>query len=657
MSVELAEKLLACVAHEQQQDVEVTARQLRELPLAQLVAAGLAVSRLQLENVRTGYGGKVYAELGPARGLADELVLGSTGVGDIVRVFAPKSRDEALEGVVFRCSAQQVVVALDEGGEAAALQLQSASSVVMVKTVNTVTYKRMESTLRKLAEHGDEISNPIAQYLLCQRPFHAQPPEQGVEFHNPDLNASQRDAVAFALRNEISIIHGPPGTGKTHTLVELIRQLYDRGHRVLVCGPSNIAVDTVLERLSRPIPGAELLRVGHPARLLPGNLAHSLDILAKEGDGGSIVRDIGREINQRIADVRKIKSSRDRKKAWQEVRDLRKELKQRERNVVSELILAARVVVCTLHGSSAYSLCHMYDKCARLFDTVIIDEVSQSLEPQCWIPLISHYQSNISKLVIAGDNKQLPPTVKTEDDAHVRQVLSTTIFDKLERHYGDQFKKLLDVQYRMNERIMAFASESLYAGKLKAWQGVASQTLADLPGVDESDDTSAPLVWYDTQGDDFPEAEEAAGGPALMASKFNENEAYLVLHHISQLRACNVPQEAIGVISPYNAQVALLKKTIHGQHPLVEISSVDGFQGREKECIVLSLVRSNDSFDVGFLRDERRLNVAMTRARRQLCVIGNMETLERSQSQFLRSWVRWSEEHSEIRYPDLSEIL
>lgn len=660
MNKEVAEKFLRCIAHEQSQDVETTSELLNSLPLQKLVAKGLAVNNLALENLRTGLGGKLYLELTPDLAIDKELVRGDVKAGDIVIISPTSSKKEPLkvDGVVLKVSDKQIVITVDETKEQESVKLYSYPRLYTVKTTNTITYKRMESTMRKLHEFEDTPDNSIIQYLLHVRAFL---PNKDTKlktvFHNPQLNESQKDAINFALQNDISIIHGPPGTGKTYTLVELIKQLYDKGQRVLVCGPSNISVDTILERLGKVIPGDSLLRIGHPARLLEQNLAHSLDVLSKSNESGAIVKDISKEIDDTIATIKKKKSYKDRKEGWKEVRELRKELRQRERKVVTDIILGSRVIVATLHGSSARELRNVYQHSPHLFDTLIIDEVSQSVEPQCWIPLISHYKSNISKLVLAGDDKQLPPTIKTEDNAEVKKVLSTTIFDRLVKHYGDSFKKLLNIQYRMNYDIMEFSSNQMYQGKLLAADSVSKQTLAELPGVEVNEDTEIPLIWYDTQGDDFPERADDDDDEEIFSSKYNENEAYLALYHVTKLIESNLDQRYIGIISPYSAQVSLLKKFVHSKYPLVEISTVDGFQGREKEVIVLSLVRSNDRFEVGFLRDERRLNVAMTRPKRQLCVIGNMETLERSRVPFLKSWVAWSEEHSEIRYPDLDEIL
>ncbi|SCU88622.1 LAME_0E00562g1_1 [Lachancea meyersii CBS 8951] len=659
MNKVLGQTFLESILYEQSQDVEITAKLLESLPVNQLVAKGLAINHLTLQNVRSGLAGKLYMELGPDSAFDTEIIRGDVKNGDLVLLKSSSSKNDdcCCEGVVAKSTDKMITIAIDESQENTALKFYNFSRLYLLKTTNTITYKRMQSTMRKLCEFEETPNNEIIQYLVNKREFTPRNQKLNTKFFNDSLNDSQKKAIDFSLQNQLSIIHGPPGTGKTHTLVELIRQLYGQGHRILVCGPSNISVDTILERLATVLPGQALLRIGHPARLLDKNLAHSLEVLSKSGDAGAIVRDISKEIDDTIAKNKKLKSYKDRKASWNEVKILRKELKAREQKVITDLILSARVVVCTLHGSSARELINCYSQTDHLFDTLVIDEVSQSLEPQCWIPLISHYKSNIQKLVLAGDNKQLPPTIKTENNDKVKQTLSTTLFDRLVKVYGESFRNLLDTQYRMNKMIMDFSSQEMYSGKLKAADTVANWTLADLPESDVNDETEAPLIWYDTQVGDCPEKDEDIDVPGAISSKLNENEAYLALFHVSKLISSNISEDLIGIISPYNAQVSLLKKIVHAKYPRVEISTVDGFQGREKDVIILSLVRSNDSFEVGFLADERRLNVAMTRPKRQLCVIGNMETLGRSKVKFLKDWTRWSEHNSEVRYPDLSEVL
>ena len=696
MNKDFATSFLQIIEHEKNQDVEQTAEILKSLPLTKLVESGYAINNLILQNIRTGLAGKIYVELGPDNAISDEIKQNDIKVGDIVIIknyqkdsqsyskhskrdnkhnkSKEKSRngaskntdleDISCSGVVYKMSQQLLVISIDEAQENNATMLYKFNRFYIVKTTNTIVYKRMESTMRKLFEFEETPSNHIVQLLLNLSSFTPRHIAEDVTFFNKGLNQSQMDAIKFSLSNNISIIHGPPGTGKTYTLIELILQLVkNKDQRVLVCGPSNISVDTILERLSKHLPGNLLLRIGHPARLLECNLSHSLDILCKSGENGQILKDIYKDIDKTIKDIKKIKSFKERREAWQEVKQLRKELRVRERKIIKDLVMEARVVIATLHGSSSKDLCSVYNTEQKLFDTIIIDEVSQSLEPQCWIPLISHYKSNYTKLVLAGDNKQLPPTVKTEDDNEIKLKLETTIFDRLEKIYKDQFKNLLNVQYRMNSQIMEFASDEMYQGKLIADESVSNKTLLDLPNVEENDDTISPVIWYDTQGDDFVESKEIISTNSssnsisnIIGSKYNENEALLVKLHVKHLVDSNVSEDDIGVISPYSAQVSLLKKIIHPNYPNIEISTVDGFQGREKEVIILTLVRNNENFEIGFLSEERRLNVAMTRPKKQLCVIGSIEMLQRCGNQYLKRWANWSEENSDLRYPDINEL-
>lgn len=665
----LAEKFLKCIDLERGADIDQTSELLNSLPPKKLAAKGLAIINLSSENIKTGLGGRTILELkNDLGGHESELIVaGDIRTGDIVRIDKTasstkkksKEEDTGCEGVVTRVSQTSIVITIDENFEEKILNIVN-DKLWIVKISNSITYKRMESTMRKLSEI--ESPNQLVQLLLNEAKYIL--PQQSLldnsykslQFYNENLNQSQRNAINFAMNSPISIIHGPPGTGKTYTLIELIRQLVQKGERVLVCGPSNISVDTILERLNGKLPGDQLLRIGHPARLLSSNLQHCLDIVSTTSDGGQLVSDVKKEIDDTIKKIKRTKGYREKKAIWQEVKELRKELKIREKKVTHEVIKQAKVVVATLHGSSSRDLLSIYNSQPglKLFDTIIIDEVSQSLEPQCWIPIINHLQSDVKRLVLAGDNQQLPPTIKLDKNDKVKDILATTLFDRLVSNYGDSFKKLLDTQYRMNTSIMKFSSNKLYNGELKADDSVANILLPDLTNVEKNDYTEFPVIWYDTQGD-FPE-KDSADDDELVSSKYNDMEAYVVHLHVKRLIEAGATQEHIGVIAPYNAQVSFLKKLLHGDHPQIEISTVDGFQGREKEVIIFSLVRSNDAKTVGFLAEERRLNVAITRPKRQLCVVGDMATITRG-SKFLRDWVSWNEENAELIYPDPDDIL
>lgn len=412
-------------------------------------------------------------------------------------------------------------------------------------------------------------------------------PEVGnIEWVDPTLNDSQKDAIRFALASrEIALIHGPPGvclyvpspqsvayvtksllqTGKTHTLIELILQLLCRDLRILVCGPSNISVDNIVERLSpHKLP---ILRLGHPARLLPSVLSHSLDILTTTSDAGAIVKDVRAEMDAKQASIRKTRNGRERRAIYAELKELRKEYRERERRCVSDLVGRSKVVLATLHGAGGYQLKN------EEFDVVIIDEASQALEAQCWVPLLW-----AKKAVLAGDHLQLPPTIKslnskaaTTKEKKEGQTLETTLFDRLLALHGPSIKRMLTTQYRMHEKIMRFPSDELYESKLVAAEHVRERLLKDLPyeGVEANDDTTEPLIFIDTQGGDFPEKneEELDGNGSTDKkkvirslhgeSKSNEMEAALVRQHVRGLVEAGVRPDDIAVVTPYNAQVCV----------------------------------------------------------------------------------------------------
>lgn len=496
----------------------------------------------------------------------------------------------------------------------------------------------MNQTLTKLLE------TPVESYSTLQRVLlglsSSGKPDtnmvRDITFFDPTLNDSQKEAVKFALgMPELALLHGPPGTGKTYTLIELILQLLAQKQRILVCGPSNISVDNIVERLTATSPSTPIVRLGHPARLLPGVLNRSLEVLTRTSEAAGIVNDVRKEMDEKQNSIRKSKSGRERKVIYQDIKELRKEFREREGRCVENLVRESKVVLATLHGSGGHQIKNQH------FDVLVIDEASQAMEPQCWVPIV--WAQGIRKVVLAGDHLQLPPTVKgldgkvdnKEDEkkrvktleeelgklslneeeikAAKKAGLDETMFDRLLGMYGDEVKRLLDVQYRMHETIMKFPSEELYDGKLVAAEGVKTRLLMDLEGVEETDDTKEPVVFFDTQGGDFPEKveEDVASGKKsvlLSDSKSNDMEAAVVKMHVTNLINVGVKAEDIAVVTPYNAQLALLSSMLRESYPGLELGSIDGFQGREKEAVIVSLVRSNPEKEVGFLGEKRRLN-------------------------------------------------
>ncbi|KAL4932971.1 putative DNA helicase [Aspergillus undulatus] len=675
-----------------------------------LQASGHALTGIILSQARTGLGGRIVGEFSADAavqssdkakdegkdkdntGSGGKVKLASHGirVGDIVRVnelgggggkkekvSAGKDKDKEKgkdskgpEGVVTRVGESSVWVAFGQRGGGGRSKEEDEEVIEglwgkklwFIKLANDVTYRRMNQTMEKMGK----MTEPDYTHFLRVAFGHTTPLQPDyeaagpVEFMDPTLNDSQKEAIRFALASrDIALIHGPPGTGKTHTLIELITQMVKRNLRVLVCGPSNISVDNIVERLApNKIP---VVRIGHPARLLPSVLDHSLEVLTQTSEAAAIVRDVRREIDEKVASIRKTRFGREKRAIYQDIKELRKEFRERESKCVDNLVRESSVVLATLHGAGGHQLKN------QRFDVVIIDEASQALEAQCWISLLS-----APKVVLAGDHLQLPPTVKSVNDkpkdgqnGEKKETgsfsLETTLFDRLLSMHGSGIKRMLTTQYRMHESIMRFPSDELYEAKLVAADSVKSRLLKDLPyEVEETDDTKECLVFWDTQGGDFPEQVEdedmAKKEKLLGESKSNDMEAMVVARHVDNLVDAGVRPEDIAVISPYNGQLAILSQMLREKYPTLELGSVDGFQGREKEAVVVSLVRSNDKNEVGFLGEKRRLNVAMTRPKRHLCVCGDSETISKG-SGFLKRWMSHLEEHSDLRYPDAGELL
>lgn len=473
-----------------------------------------------------------------------------------------------------------------------------------------LTDPRMSQTMTRLQKFTESEYSPFIRALFGLSSLAPLPSDlPSPDWIDATLNDSQKDAIRFALgARELALIHGPPGTGKTHTLIELILQMLRQGMRLLVCGPSNISVDNIVERLApHKVP---IIRLGHPARLLPSVVNHSLDVLTRTSDAAEIVQDIRKEMDQKQASIRKTRNGRERKAIYAEMKDLRKDFREREKRCVDELVRGSKVVLATLHGAGGF---HLKE---QQFDAVIIDEASQALEAQCWVPLLS-----AKKVVLAGDHLQLPPTIKSLNTKSKKKnkgadsnkessalSLEQTLFDRLLALHGPSIKRMLTTQYRMHETIMAFPSQELYESKLVAAESVKARLLCYLPyEVQETDDTREPLVFWDTQGGDFPERTDDESS-LLGDSKSNDMEAALVGLHISKLIEAGVREEDIAVVTPYNGQLAVLSQMVKTRYPGLELGSVDGFQGREKEAVVVSLVRSNADNEVGFLSERRRLN-------------------------------------------------
>ncbi|CEG77560.1 hypothetical protein RMATCC62417_12286 [Rhizopus microsporus] len=595
---------------ERKVDVEETIKLLSSYAPIQLQRRGIALVGLKITGMRTGLGGKslIDLELANPNILPPILPAHKITTGDIVGLDVykkdkPSKNVDKWSGVVARVTESRITVALSQEIEDE-LPAELQERCQIVKLANSITYERMLKGLEALQQRCDEGGSGLINVLLGQSDISTPQRMSDIQFFDETLNGSQKEAVRFALgSNEIALVHGPPGTGKTYTLVEIIRQLVvNQGQRVLVCGPSNISVDNLVERLAQH--RLQVVRVGHPARVLPTVIDHTLDVITRTCDSGRIVADIRKEMDDTLAKIGKSKNRAERRAMYSLMKDLRKDYRVRERKVIDEVLTNAQVTISTLNGAASRNMIN------REFDVVVIDEATQALEAECWIALLK-----AKKAILAGDHLQLPPTVKSpikiQTSLKSRGLstdtdLTTTLFDRLLAMYGDRIKRMLTVQYRMHKKIMEFSSKELYENKLVADESVAEHVLADLPEVEHTENTESPIVMIDTS--DTGLSHEVTDDAQEEQSKANELEVQLAVQHVKALLEEGLQEDQIGIITPYAFQVSKLRREIREHWPGIEIGTVDGFQGREKEAIILSLVRSNEMGEVGFLAEKRRLN-------------------------------------------------
>ncbi|MCB9876457.1 MAG: AAA family ATPase [Planctomycetes bacterium] len=588
---------------EREAEVAEAERLLHQRSDAELVARGTALLRLEVVDLEPGFGGRLCAVLRPSRG--GELPPHRFGPGDVVAVRAGRDEPSLCSAVVVRARRDGITVSLEDGPGGEEVDLPSI--VRLDRMVTDVTFRRLDQALGALQQEEKGDRARFLDVLFGERDAAPLQPTAPPQWFDPTLDESQRHAIAAALTAEhVALIHGPPGTGKTTALVELIRQAVARGDRVLACAPSNVAVDNLAERLARA--GLGVVRLGHPARVHPDVRDVSLAQQVADAPEQKLLKDAKKDLDQALRRLHKAKTRADRAAARAELRQLRAERRQLEQAITIGLLDRAEVVLATTTGASEAG------RGDRAFGLVVVDEAAQAMEAACWIPL-----QHASRLVLAGDYCQLPPTILDADAA--RRGLARTMFERLSAQAGTaSLRCMLTVQYRMHEKIMGWSSRTFYGGELRAADAVREHRLDQLPGVATTEWTEAALCFVDTAGCGHEETTEGDE-----ESKHNPGEADLVVRIVAELREAGVAAADIAVITPYNAQVQRLRERLGDDE--LEIGTVDGLQGREKEAVVVSLVRSNERGEVGFLAELRRLNVALTRARRHLTVIGDSATL------------------------------
>lgn len=577
-----------------------------QLTLRERAARGLVELDLEAMDERVGLGGRLLVDY--QRADRAELSM-RLSPGDLVELRPRKVEGEAREvAVVTRARPAQVQL----GFERAPAQWATDGRVQLELLPNEVTFDRARAAIARIAAMDKGILRRRREVLLGNEPPRFGRPPAFTP--STQLNPEQQDAVERALAAEnLFLVHGPPGTGKSTVLGEVAEQSVRAGLTLLCTAASNAAVDHLLELcLGR---GLRAVRVGHPARVLERLQGHTLDLLVEDHSDRRIARDLFDEAFELFGYARKQRSqgrSRERfanaHQSKLEARRLIDEARALERKAVDAVLGGAQVICATLSSLDTPVLAR------REFDLVLLDEATQAIEP-----LALGAFTRAPRVILAGDHLQLPPTVISLEAA--RRGLSRSLFERLLEDHGPQVKQLLREQYRMNEQIMRFPSEQTYGGQLRAHTSVASHTLADLLRSAEGLD-APPVLFLDTAGKGYDDEVEPES-----QSTFNPGEVGLVAARVRELLERGLRPEDLAVIAPYSAQVSRLRAALSPLGPGIEVDTVDAFQGREKEAILLSLTRSNPDGALGFLEDLRRINVALTRARRHLFIVGDSGTL------------------------------
>jgi ATP-dependent RNA/DNA helicase IGHMBP2 len=604
--------------------------------LSERVALGIALAGLRIVDEQSAFGERVRVRVAvPDSVDLDNLRLSP---GDPVRLWAEHPEEPgAVRGVLERREEQSLWIMLDRPVD------EIDREYALDPEAPEVTFDRGDAAIARakvaLATSDFARLRDVAAGIKPPRPV------AGASWTPFDhaLDDKQRAAVDAALRSgDIALIHGPPGTGKTRTLVEVVRQRVARGERILVAAPSNTAVDNIGIRLASldlrtPFgstahstsvefaissvagqPPIRAVRLGHPTRVHPALATLTIDAQV-DADGAT---KLAREWNDRARQIRKTAAGRrgpEAKALWHEARELDRDAHREIGNAERRIVDRAEVVLATCVGCDHPILGD------AIFDCVIVDEATQASDPLILVAL-----SRAKVAVLAGDPNQLGPVVVGGPAAEAH--LGSTVFERL---VGTD-TVMLEQQHRMHEQIMTFPSRSMYGGKLRASPAVASRTLDEL-GIARDPARGKPVWLVDTAGKDWIEqrTDFDPGGslnnmPSFQfdPSTFNSGNAERVAAEARRLLSRGMRPSDIAIIAAYSAQARRLRELLKGERAAgLEIGTVDGFQGREKEAVIVDLVRSNERGEIGFLANTRRMNVALTRAKRFLLVVADSATL------------------------------
>jgi superfamily I DNA and/or RNA helicase len=569
-------------------------------------ARGLSASGLLAVEESVGLGGRFVVALErPAKAPLPARLF----PGDVV-VCRPRVAEAAAaeRAVVVRSTRTRVDVAFDKPPP----PFVRTGRVVLDVVPDDVTFGRASKAVAEVAALEKGRGRRLRDFLLGVRPAEFETPKALVHAGEA-LNPEQTEAAELALAaGDAFCIQGPPGTGKSTVLAAVAREWVATGGGQLLCtAASNAAVDHLLSLCLQE--GLRAVRIGHPARVSEGAQHAVLDVLVEAHPDRQLATELYDEAFALLGQARKQRTrgrSRERfanaRTAQAEARALLAEARALERKAVDAVLGRAQVLCCTLTALGAPPLSRMR------FALVLLDEATQATEP---LSLLAFLRAD--RVVLAGDHRQLAPTVLSAEAA--KGGLGRSLFERLVQTHGEDVHRMLREQYRMNDDLMSLISEDFYGGLLRAHPSVAGRTLADvlLPGARLD---APPFLFLDTAGKGFEETQEARS-----ESYDNPGEAALVVARVRRLLSEGLAPSALAVITPYRGQASLLAAALEGTG--VEVDTVDAFQGREADAVLLSCVRSNDAAEVGFLADLRRLNVALSRARRHLFVVGDSATL------------------------------
>jgi len=601
-TVEELKKTLEATLIEKEHEKEFYFFNLNNLSIKERKEKGLCLYPVQVTSLKYGLGQSPIVDIE----INEKNETGSFSSGSVIELFCNQSEKDSqkVRGIIHRKHKERVQLKLYSNEHPDWIK---EGKIGINAAFDERTFQEMERAFRTVFSMENKNFNHNLSVLYGEKK-NSKTNSHSISL--PHFNTSQLKAINFCIQtDDVAIIHGPPGTGKTTTLIGAIEQLIKKGEKILISTPSNTAADLITEQLAEK--NINVSRIGNTSRIDESLLKHTIEGKLENHPEQKLLKELKKKANEFRDMAGKYKRKFGKEEAYQrkllykEAHQIKKDVEALEKNMIDVIATKSEVITCTLVGASSFYISQMD------FDTVIIDEAAQGLEPATFIPLLKG-----KKWILAGDPYQLPPTIMSSEAEG--KGLNITLMEKgIQR---TNFPCLLDTQYRMHELIMAFSNNEFYQGQLKAHESVKDRGLKN--------EKKSPISFVDTAGCGFEEV-KLEGKKSLS----NPEEFSILMKHLSETITTNDDIQTIGIISPYKRQVLYMKENYDSENDLgknnskTRISTIDGFQGQECDVIYISLVRSNQKNEIGFLKDYRRLNVAITRAKKKLVLVGDSATL------------------------------